>query len=42
VALSVEDTWGVVAYVQALQLARGARVATLPPQLKAQLAREAP
>ncbi len=42
VALSVRDAWGVVAYVRALQLARGARVAALPPALRAQLTREAP
>lgn len=42
VQLSVEDTWGVVAYVRALQLARGAWVARLPPDVRARLAKEAP
>jgi mono/diheme cytochrome c family protein len=35
--LSVRATWGVVAYVRALQLAQGIRVADLPPDLQAQL-----
>ncbi len=42
VQIPVRDAWGVVAYVRALQLARGARVATLPPDVRAQLAKEAP
>jgi mono/diheme cytochrome c family protein len=42
VQISVRDAWGVVAYVQALQLARGARVARLPPDVRADLAKEAP
>lgn len=42
VQLSVQETWAVVAYVRALQLARAARVADLPPQVRDQLAREAP
>jgi mono/diheme cytochrome c family protein len=35
--LSVEDTWGVVAYVRALQLSRAVPVDRLPPALKARL-----
>jgi mono/diheme cytochrome c family protein len=42
VPISVRDAWALVAYVRALQLARGARVAALPPDVRAQLAREAP
>jgi mono/diheme cytochrome c family protein len=42
VQLSVRETWGVVAYLRALQLAQGARVAALPTDVRAQLAREAP
>jgi mono/diheme cytochrome c family protein len=42
VQISVRDGWAIVAYVRALQLARGARVAALPPDVRAQLAREAP
>ena len=42
VQLSIEDTWGVVAYVRALQLARGARVTDLPADVRAELAKEAP
>jgi mono/diheme cytochrome c family protein len=42
VQLSVRETWGVVAYVRALQLAQGARVAALPTDVRAELAREAP
>jgi mono/diheme cytochrome c family protein len=41
VQLSVRETWAVVAYVRALQLAREARVADLPPQVRDQLTREA-
>ncbi len=40
VQLSTRDTWAVVAYVRALQLARGAHESELPPRLKARL--EAP
>jgi mono/diheme cytochrome c family protein len=42
VPLSARDAWAVVAYVRALQLARGARVASLPADVRAQLAKEAP
>lgn len=42
VQLSVQDTWGVVAYVRALQLARAAKVSELPPDVRARLAKEAP
>jgi mono/diheme cytochrome c family protein len=42
VQLSVEDSWGVVAYVKALQLARRAPVAELPAALRSELARRAP
>ena len=42
VQLGVNDAWAVVAYVRALQLARHARVADLPPELRDELAREAP
>jgi len=42
VQISVTDTWAVVAYVQALQLARGAVVASLPPPVQSRLAKEAP
>jgi mono/diheme cytochrome c family protein len=37
VQLSVAETWGVVAYVRALQLARGAHVYELPGDLRAKL-----
>jgi len=37
VELSVQETWAVVAYVRALQLARFARASDLTPQLRAQL-----
>jgi mono/diheme cytochrome c family protein len=40
--LDADDRWAVVAYVAALQLARGARASALPPELRAELAREAP
>jgi mono/diheme cytochrome c family protein len=39
--LSVVDAWTVVAYVRALQLAREADVATLPPEDRAELEKEA-
>jgi mono/diheme cytochrome c family protein len=42
VQLSVEQAWGVVAYVNALQLARSAPVAELPATLRSELARRAP
>jgi mono/diheme cytochrome c family protein len=42
VQLSVHDAWAVVAYVRALQLARGARVSDLPAPVRARLAKEAP
>lgn len=42
VQLSVHDSWAVVAYVRALQVARGAPVASLPPEVRARLAKEAP
>jgi mono/diheme cytochrome c family protein len=42
VQLGVRDTWAVVAYVRALQRARGARVASLPPDLRVRLEKEAP
>jgi mono/diheme cytochrome c family protein len=42
VQLGVRDTWGVVAYVRALQLSRGVRVADLPADVRAELAKEAP
>ncbi len=42
VQLSIEETWGVVAYVRALQLARGAWAGRLPPDVRARLAKEAP
>ncbi|MCW5834836.1 MAG: cytochrome c, partial [Labilithrix sp.] len=40
-ALTREERWAVVAYVQALQLSQRARVADLPPELRDRLAREA-
>jgi mono/diheme cytochrome c family protein len=42
VQLSEKDAWGVVAYVRALQIARGTWVYRLPPALRARLAKEAP
>lgn len=42
VQIGIRDTWGVVAYVRALQLARAAPVADLPPDVRARLAKEAP
>jgi len=42
VQLSVRDSWDVVAYVRALQLATGARAADLPADVRADLAKEAP
>jgi mono/diheme cytochrome c family protein len=40
--LSVGESWGAVAYLRALQIARGVPVAGLSPELKARLAKEAP
>jgi len=42
VQLTVDQTWSVVAYLRALQLSRGARVSELPPEVRAELAKEAP
>lgn len=42
VELSVDATWGLVAYVRALQIARGVRVADLPSDVRADVAREDP
>lgn len=42
VQLGVTESWAVVAYVRALQRARGVRVSDLPPDVRAQLEREAP
>ena len=42
VQLSETEAWGVVAYVRALQIARGTWVYRLPPSLRARLAKEAP
>lgn len=42
VQISERDAWGVVAYVRALQIARGTWVYRLPPALRAKLAKEAP
>jgi mono/diheme cytochrome c family protein len=42
VQLSVRDAWAVVAYLQALRLAQHARVTDLPPDVREQLAQEAP
>lgn len=42
VQLSEKDAWGVVAYVRALQIARGTWVYRLPPAVRAKLAKEAP
>jgi mono/diheme cytochrome c family protein len=42
IELTVRDTWSVVAYLHALDLARGAVVADLPADVRAELAREAP
>jgi mono/diheme cytochrome c family protein len=40
--LSIGESWGAVAYLRALQLARGVPVARLPAELRARLAKEAP
>jgi mono/diheme cytochrome c family protein len=42
VQLSIGDTWSVVAYLRALQLAGGVRVAELPANVVAELEKEAP
>ena len=42
VQLDLQATWGVVAYVSALQLARGVRVVDLPAEVRVELAKEAP
>jgi mono/diheme cytochrome c family protein len=42
VQLSIEDTWAIAAYVGALRIARSSRVGDLPPDVRAQLAKEAP
>ena len=42
VQLSVRETWGVVAYMRALQTARGARLADLPVAMRERFAREVP
>lgn len=41
-ALAPKERWGVIFYLQALQLSQRALVADLPPDLRAQLAKEAP
>jgi mono/diheme cytochrome c family protein len=41
VQLSIADRWAVVAYVRALQLSRNAPVATLPPDVRAEVEKEA-
>lgn len=41
-ALSAEERWAVVGYLEALQIARGVRVAELPPPVRDELAKEAP
>jgi mono/diheme cytochrome c family protein len=40
--LSVDDTWAVAAYLQALRIARNSKVSDLPPDVRAQLEKEAP
>ena len=42
VQLSEKDAWAVVAYVRALQIARGTWIYRLPPALRDKLAKEAP
>jgi mono/diheme cytochrome c family protein len=42
VQLTIDETWAVVAYLRALRLARHAVVADLPPDLRADLTKEAP
>ena len=40
--LSVDESWGTVAYLHALQIARGVPVDRLPAEMRARLAKEAP
>ena len=40
--LSYDERWAVVGYVRALQIADAVDVATLPPAMRAELAKEAP
>jgi mono/diheme cytochrome c family protein len=40
--LSVDESWGAVAYLHALQLSRGVPVDRLPAEMRARLAKEAP
>lgn len=40
--LDADERWAVVSYVKALQLSQHARVAELPPELRDELAKEAP
>ncbi len=42
VQLTERDSWGVVSYVRALQIASGISVYRLPPALRDKLAKEAP
>ncbi len=42
VQISVDEAWAVVAYLEALQVARGVRVDELPPDVRAELEKEAP
>lgn len=42
VQLGIDDAWGVVAYVRALQMAAGTPVADLPADVRARLEKEAP
>ncbi|MGH7271429.1 MAG: c-type cytochrome [Polyangiaceae bacterium] len=42
VQISVREAWGVVAYVEALQLSRGVPAASLPLAVRAELTKEAP
>jgi mono/diheme cytochrome c family protein len=41
-ALSIDERWAVVAYIEALRLSQAAPVAELSPALRAELARRAP
>jgi mono/diheme cytochrome c family protein len=40
--VSVDEAWGVTVYVRALQLAAGAPVSDLPPDIRGELLKEAP
>ena len=42
VQLTIHDTWAVVAYLEALRLARNAHINDLPPDVRHELAKEAP